>query len=74
MNPYPNVSAPGQPQVCEAGKTNFIPGQAVIGNAPASAVQSGTRIHHARQNLFGETYSSSQKQALGITTSKGKKK
>ncbi len=80
VNPYPNVSAPGQRQVCEAGRTNFIPGQAVIGNAPASAVTAGTEFTGRAQDLYGEPYSSAQKQALGIKvppkkkSSKGKKK
>ncbi len=75
VNPYPNVSAPGQRQVCEAGKTNFIPAQTVIGNAPASAVSSGTEFTGRETNLFGETYSETQKKALGIATpKKGKKK
>ena len=48
----------------------------MIGNAPASAVQSGTEFTSRDSNLFGEPYSSSQKQALGHRqeTSKGKKK
>jgi virulence factor Mce-like protein len=81
VNPYPNVSAPGQAQVCEAGKTTFIPGKAVIGNVPAADVQSGTEFTQRENNLYGETYSAAQKQALGLskpatkkTSGKGKKK
>jgi virulence factor Mce-like protein len=81
VNPYPNVSAPGQRQVCEAGRTTFIPGT-MIGNAPATAVQSGTEFTSRETDLYGETYSATQKKALGLvkettkkkTAAKGKKK
>ncbi|MGO9490236.1 MAG: MlaD family protein [Solirubrobacteraceae bacterium] len=70
-NPYPNVSAPGQRQVCEAGNNSFIPGQAVIGPVPAADVRSGTEMTTRKVDLFGETYPSSTLKALGINT-KGK--
>lgn len=65
VNPYPNVSAPGQSQVCEAGKTNYEPGKAVIGNAPASAVLSGAEITTRKTDLYGEDYSPAVLKALG---------
>jgi virulence factor Mce-like protein len=85
VNPYPNVSAPGQRQVCEAGRTKFLPlvggkGQTLIGNAPANAVENGTEFTSRETDLYGEPYAASQKQALGLSkpatkkTSKGKKK
>ena len=67
VNPYPNVSGPGQRQVCEAGKTVFVPGQAVIGNAPANKVASGAEITTRKTNLFGENYPASTLKALGVT-------
>ena len=35
-NPYPNTSAPGQTQECEAGNEAYAPGQQVIGNDPGN--------------------------------------
>jgi virulence factor Mce-like protein len=34
FNPYPNTSAPGQPNGCEAGNEKYQPGKTVIGTAP----------------------------------------
>ena len=89
VNPYPNVSAPGQPQVCEAGRTNFLPftatkpNTAIIGTAPAG-VTAGTEFTSREKNLYNEKYSATQLKALGLakeakkptkkTTSKRKKK
>jgi virulence factor Mce-like protein len=79
VNPYPNVSAPGQRQVCEAGRTNFLPisatkpNVAVIGNAPASAVTAGTEFTARETDLYGETYAAKQKQLLGLTPPAKKK-
>jgi len=76
VNPYPNVSGAGQRQVCEAGKTNFIPGQAVIGNVPANQVASGAEFTPRNVDLYGETYPAATQEALGIKKAKkkGKKK
>ncbi len=90
VNPYPNVSGPGQPQVCEAGRTNFLPftaakpNTAIIGSAPAGAVTAGTEFTSREKNLYNEKYSATQLKALGLAkeakktsgknTSKGKKK
>jgi virulence factor Mce-like protein len=35
-NPYPNTASPGQPNECEAGNENYLPGQTVIGNVPGT--------------------------------------
>jgi hypothetical protein len=68
VNPYPNVSGPGQRQVCEAGRQTFLPGQAVIGNVPAADVTSGTENTTRKTNLFNETYPTSTLEALGEKT------
>jgi virulence factor Mce-like protein len=76
VNPYPNVSAPGQPQVCEAGRQTFIPGQAVIGNVPTADVTPGTEFTSRTTDLYGETYPKSTLEALGVVkpeTAKPKK-
>ena len=74
VNPYPNVSGPGQRQVCEAGRQGFVPGQVAIGNLPASQVTAGTEFTSRNSDLYGEPYPSSTQKALGIAKSKGKKK
>ncbi len=66
VNPYPNVSAPGQRQVCEAGKTAYVPAQAVIGNAPAAKVSAGAEFTTRKTNLFGEEYSPATLKSLGV--------
>jgi len=35
-DPYPNTSAPGQPNQCEAGNERYLSGRQVIGTAPVS--------------------------------------
>ena len=66
-NPYPNVSGPGQPQVCEAGRTTFVPGQPVIGTAPIKNVSPGTEFTSRKTNLYGEPYPASTLKALGLS-------
>jgi virulence factor Mce-like protein len=66
-NPYPNVSAAGQPQVCEAGNETFIPKQSVIGNLPANDVTNKRELTSRNTNLFGETYSAPTLKALGLS-------
>jgi virulence factor Mce-like protein len=75
-NPYPNVSGPGQPRVCEAGNEHYVPGAAAIGNVPGvtSSVHDETTRN---QDLFGETYSPETQKDFPSTTppaSKGKQK
>jgi virulence factor Mce-like protein len=67
VNPYPNVSGPGQRQVCEAGKTAFVPAQAVIGNAPANKVSTGAEFTTRKTNLFAENYPASTLKSLGVS-------
>jgi virulence factor Mce-like protein len=71
-NPYPNVAGPGQPQLCEAGNEQWLPGHAVTTNLPASAVSTNRELTTREQNLFGETYPPETLKALGLA--KGKKK
>jgi virulence factor Mce-like protein len=81
-NPYPNVSGPGQPKLCEAGNEVFEQGKAVIGNVGHS--ESNHELTSREQNLFGEKYPSATLEDLGISTTpkatkkstaaKGKKK
>jgi virulence factor Mce-like protein len=66
VNNYPNVAGPGQPQVCEAGNESYIPGQAVIGNAPASAVLHNRELTSRETNLFAEKYPAATLRALGL--------
>ena len=74
VNPYPNVSGPGESQVCEAGRTSFVAGPTkdVIGNAPTGAVSPGTETTTRKTNLYGETYPSSTLKSL--SQSKGTSK
>ncbi len=72
MNPYPNVAGPGQPQLCEAGNETYLPGKAVIGNVPASAVSKNREITTRSQNLFGQTYPAATLKALGLQKGKTK--
>lgn len=67
QTPYPNVAAPGQRNVCEAGNEEFAVGKAVIG--PAASVKTNREFTTRSQNLFGETYPSSTLKALGISGS-----
>jgi virulence factor Mce-like protein len=72
VNPYPNVAAPGQPQLCEAGNETYQPGKAVFGNVPAGAAANKRELTTREQSLFGEKYPSTTLKALGLV--KGKKK
>jgi virulence factor Mce-like protein len=73
-NPYPNVTGPGQPQVCEAGNETYVPGQTLIGNLPASDVSSNREITNREDDLFGEKYSEATLKALGVATAQPKPK
>lgn len=72
-NPYPNVGAPGQPRVCEAGNEPYTPGKATIGNVPGG-VGSEHETTSRSNNVFGEEYPQATLEALGLGGSKGKKK
>ncbi len=83
-NPYPNVTGPGQPDVCEAGNENYVAGTALIGHA--TSVENNREFTSREYGLGGEKYSPETLKALGIATpapkakaksktkSKGKKK
>jgi ABC-type transporter Mla subunit MlaD len=73
-NPYPNVTGPGQRQVCEAANESYVEHQMVIGNAPATAVADNREITSREDDLFGEKYPAATLRALGIATSKPKAK
>jgi hypothetical protein len=73
-NPYPNVTGPGQPNVCEAGNETYLPGQAVIGNLPARDVSNNREITSRETNLFNEKYPAATLKALGIAKAKPKAK
>jgi ABC-type transporter Mla subunit MlaD len=67
-NPYPNVAAAGQPQVCEAGNEKYIPGQVVTGNLPSSDVYDNREFTKRDEDLYGNKYPNSTLQALGLST------
>jgi virulence factor Mce-like protein len=71
-NPYPNVTGPGQPQVCEAANEGYIQHQLVLGNVPASYVTDNREITSREDDLFGEKYPAATLKALGIATPKPK--
>ncbi|MHB8532090.1 MAG: MlaD family protein [Solirubrobacteraceae bacterium] len=72
VNPYPNVSAPGQKALCEAGKIQYLAGKAAVGNA--ATVESGAEFTTRNQDVFGEPYSSTVQRALGIAKPAAKTK
>ena len=71
-NPYPNVTAPGQADVCEAGNEGYVPHQMVIGNLPASFVTDNREITRREDDLFGEKYPEATLKALGLLKPKAK--
>ena len=73
VNPYPNVNAPGQRQVCEAGNETFIQGRAVIGTLPAGSVTNNREFTSRKENLFGQPYPAATQKALGLTSSSSAK-
>ncbi|MGH2864441.1 MAG: MlaD family protein [Solirubrobacteraceae bacterium] len=66
INQYPNVTGPGEADVCEAGNETYVPGQAEIGNLPASDVTDNREITSRDEDLFGEKYPASTLKALGL--------
>jgi virulence factor Mce-like protein len=72
-NPYPAVSAPGQPpQLCESGNEQYVIGQPETGNLPTNLVAKNRELTTRSQGLYGETYPASTLSALGIKKGKGK--
>lgn len=67
-NPYPNVTGPGQRDVCEAGNEEYAAGHAAIGNLPASEVTDNREFTSREDNLAGEKYPEATLKALGIVT------
>jgi virulence factor Mce-like protein len=84
MNPYPNVAAPGQPKLCEAGNEHYEVGKLVVGNNSAANVANNREFTSREQDQFGEKYPVATLKDLGISTApkttkkkstkKGKKK
>jgi|HubBroStandDraft_2_1064218.scaffolds.fasta_scaffold00010_7 virulence factor Mce-like protein len=74
VNQYPNVTGPGQPDVCEAGNETYVPGQPEIGNLPSSEVTDNREITSREDNLFGEKYPAPTLKALGIAQAPPKAK
>jgi virulence factor Mce-like protein len=72
VNNYPNVGGPGQRPVCEAGNESYVPGQTVIGNAPASAVANSREFTDRETNLFAAKYPAATLRALGLAKGTGK--
>jgi virulence factor Mce-like protein len=73
-NMYPNTAGPGQPQVCESGNENYIPGQTTIGNLPAADVTKNREFTSREQNVYGEKYPESTLKALGLAKPKSSSK
>ena len=73
-NMYPNTAGPGQPQVCEAGNENYIPGQTTIGNLPAADVTKNREFTSREQNVYGEKYPEATLKALGLAKPKSSSK
>jgi virulence factor Mce-like protein len=71
-NPYPNVTGPGQKDVCEAGNEEYAAGKAVIG--PAAAVGTNRELTGREDGLDGEKYEPTQLKALGLVKPKPKAK
>jgi virulence factor Mce-like protein len=65
-NPYPNVTGPGQANLCEAGNETYIPGKTTIGNLPAANVENNREFTSREDNLYGEKYKEATLQALGL--------
>ncbi len=73
-NPYPNVTGPGQPDVCEAANEEYQAGQAAIGNLALSDVGKNREFTSREDGLNGEPYEEEQLTALGISKPKPKTK
>jgi virulence factor Mce-like protein len=73
-NPYPNVTGPGQAQVCETGNENYVAGHPEIGNLPAGDVTDNRELTGREDDLFGNKYTPTTLKALGIVTAKPKSK
>jgi virulence factor Mce-like protein len=81
INQYPNVTGPGQADVCEAGNEKYVAATPEIGNLPASDVEDNREITSREDDLFGNKYPPATLEALGLaktakakTTTKAKAK
>lgn len=72
VNPYPNVAAPGQARLCEAGNETYKQGQMVIGNTPPGGSATNRELTTREQDLFGNRYPQATLKALGLSHGKGK--
>ena len=71
-NPYPNTTAPGQKDVCEAGNENFTAGKVLVGNAPETT--NSRELTSREDNIYGEKYPEATLKALGLLKPKPKPK
>jgi virulence factor Mce-like protein len=67
-NPYPNVTAPGQANLCEAGNEGYTVGAASVGHAATS--ENNREITSREDDLFGEKYPEATLKALGLAKPK----
>jgi virulence factor Mce-like protein len=75
INQYPNVTGPGQADVCEAGNETYVPNQLEIGNLPSSDVTDNRETTTREDDLFGNKYPAETLKALGLAkTAKAKAK
>ena len=65
-NPYPNVTGPGQRDLCEAGNEEYVEGETQIGNV--SGVTNNREFTSREENLAGKKYPEATLKALGIAT------
>jgi len=63
-NPYPNVTGPGQKDICEAGNETYTVGKAELGNVTETT--DNREFTTREQNLFGEKYAAATLKALGL--------
>jgi hypothetical protein len=71
-NPYPNVTGPGQPDLCEAGNEDYVKGKAQIGHA--SEAENNREFTSREDNLAGEKYPETTLKALGVAKPPAKAK
>jgi virulence factor Mce-like protein len=71
-NPYPNVTGPGQADVCEAANETYVPKELLVGNVPASDVTNNREITTREDDLFGNKYPPPTLEALGLAKAQSK--
>jgi virulence factor Mce-like protein len=70
-NPYPAVTGPGQPNLCESANEEYVAGQARVGPAAKSA--NNREFTSREENLYGEKYPAATLKALGLAKPATKK-